>query len=196
MRMGVFGSKEKKPEKTASYQLKRNYFDEHGNLRLGNRPLSNFFLMLTERIPFSGDKPRDKKVELEKFVELENSADQGAETWNIVSTLWIQAWLAFVHYNKSSPAPGPCNNEVLLRVDTENNCWVAKEGIRMATSKVTGDYRRVSTEMWKEICALYPGSGPEIKVDFVEVKSCVVDIINSRDGILLLGADACWRRSV
>ena len=95
---------------------------------------------------------------------------QEDKTWYIAESTWIESWLAFVHYNKTSPAPGPCRNDYLLRVDDENKYWLPKENLIMARKNGAGNYRRVSQEAWRQICALYPGSGPEISVDFKEVQ--------------------------
>jgi hypothetical protein len=86
-----------------------------------------------------------------------------------VSTAWINAWLAFTYAHKTSPDPGICNNDVLLMRDDVNKCWIPRPELVMDKGKRTGDYRRVSEATWREICSLYPGSGPSIKFTFKEV---------------------------
>ena len=37
---------------------------------------------------------------------------QEGKRWYLVESGWIKAWLAFTHYNRNTPAPGPIRNEV------------------------------------------------------------------------------------
>jgi hypothetical protein len=87
----------------------------------------------------------------------------------VVEVNWVTSWLAHVHFNKTSPAPGPCKNLPLLEVNEENTAFVPKPGLSIATKSNRGDYRLISEAMWKEICKLYPGSGPAITTKFVKV---------------------------
>ncbi|KAJ8611939.1 hypothetical protein CTAYLR_004370 [Chrysophaeum taylorii] len=47
-----------------------------------------------------------------------------AEDWRVIDAQWLHRWLAFVHYNKQAPAPGPMRNEDLVYAD-ENGTRVA-----------------------------------------------------------------------
>lgn len=95
----------------------------------------------------------------------------------VVNTPWINAWLAFVYVNKTSPEPGPCGNDVLLDRDEENKCWTPKADLVLARKSKVGDYRLVTPETWQHICKLYPKSGPAIKVLFKEVRDQIISLL-------------------
>ena len=90
-----------------------------------------------------------------------------------MDSAWITSWLAFVHFDPyNSPFPGPCNNMRLLHAnmdDLSSARWVPRQGLVMAVKSKAGDYRRVSETAWKLFCEKYKGSGPEIKMKFVQV---------------------------
>ena len=108
-------------------------------------------------------------------------------TWYVMSSPWIEAWLEYVNVQKGinsryvriveAPYPGPCDNSVLLkwalREDENINdnevryCWQAKKNLILASTTDIGDYRRVSKRVWETYKKLYPKSGPEIKMKYV-----------------------------
>lgn len=80
-----------------------------------------------------------------------------------MDSAWIASWLAYVHFNvKNAPAPGPCSNHRLISYDYNEKKWGFRWGLMMAVKDRGGDYRRVSEEVWRKYCELYPGSGPVI----------------------------------
>lgn len=85
-----------------------------------------------------------------------------------MDTAWITSWLAYTYFNKGvSPEPGPCRNDRLIHLDSNNNEWIVREDIHMASATWKGDYRRVSKEAWEEFLKFYPGSGPAITFEFL-----------------------------
>ena len=125
-----------------------------------------------------GTEPRKRDAELRRVLDAEKSmatqqdAREG-QVWFIIEANWVQAWLAFVHQNKRSPAPGPVHNEKLMRqvADTETpnetKRWEMMPGLQCAGKgkKDTGHYRRVGKPVWEAFCELYPHSGPAIWTD-------------------------------
>ena len=98
-------------------------------------------------------------------------AEPVPKLYYVVSSPWVNAWLAFAYASKTSPDPGPCNNEMLLSKDINKKCYVPREGMSRTRKGRKADYRHVTEETWQQICNLYPGSGPFIKVNFIEVGS-------------------------
>jgi hypothetical protein len=88
------------------------------------------------------------------------------QTWNVVDSVWIEAWLHYVHLGENYPRPGPCRNDRLVELhvsdNEDSNEWHARQGMQMAVPSRKGDYRRVHPNTWKAIKEVYPGSGPDI----------------------------------
>ena len=93
--------------------------------------------------------------------------------WFIIEANWVQAWLAFVHQNKRSPAPGPVHNEKLMRQvadqesPTATNGWEIIPGLKCA-GKEEGHGplpSRGQTRVEAFTGELYPHSGPAIWTD-------------------------------
>jgi hypothetical protein len=81
---------------------------------------------------------------------------------------WIASFLAFAHTDKGvAPAPGPCKNHRLLEWDFNQQKYVGRFGLIMASKEFGGDYRRVTEAQWKQFVEFYPGSGPEITMEFL-----------------------------
>ena len=174
--------KKKEERKNKAFLPKRIYYDENGNLRHD-----------WERAP------RNKNAELIKFMQEESAEEEASAEANaeistdkstsdkkeepgklqyVVSSPWVNAWVAFAYALKTSPDPGPCNNMALLCRDEENKRYVPQDGVHMTRRSRKGDYRLVSEGMWKQICALYPGSGPAIKVLFKPVGATVINLLH------------------
>ena len=105
----------------------------------------------------------------QRKLEAEETPPPIVRLYYAVSSAWVNAWLAFAFASKTSPDPGPCNNDMLLFKDTDNKCYIPEEGMKLTRKGRKGDYRHVTEGMWKQICISYPGSGPAIRVNFVEV---------------------------
>ena len=124
-----------------------------------------------------GTEPRKRDAELRQVLDAEKSVateqDAQGQVWFIIEANWVQAWLAFVHQNKRSPAPGPVHNEKLMRQvadqesPTATKGWEIIPGLKCAGKgkKDTGHYRRVGKPVWEAFCELYPHSGPAIWTD-------------------------------
>ena len=134
---------------------------------------------------FSGraDKSGDRELELKRVIMADDASEevisrkrnnlelhdffQDGKEWYVIDSVWINTWLAYVHYGKDiSPNPGPCDNTRLLNNDTGNSCWVPKPDMICATKTKSGHYRRITKETWEIFCECYPGSGPEIKMKY------------------------------
>ena len=107
---------------------------------------------------------------------------QDGKEWYIISDAWMKAWLSFVHYDREcSPAPGPCRNDILLTVSTEERSdgslssqYVARPGLVMASNDRAGDYRRISRDAWEVFAGCYRGSGPAITMLFIDVSALFI----------------------
>lgn len=165
--------KKKKERKNKAFLPKRIYYDADGNLRHDwERPPRN---KNSELIKFMQEENAEAEsiAEANAEVIIENHADKKEDPGKlryVVSSPWVNAWMAFSYALKTSPDPGPCNNMALLCRDEEAKCFVPQEGVLMTRRARKGDYRMVTEGMWKQICDLYPGSGPAIKVLFKEVR--------------------------
>lgn len=124
------------------------YYDEEGVLRAGVRA-------------------RDRDAELRSVLLADNPEQDSTCTWCVVDSNWINAWLAFVHFNQYSPAPGNINNGNLIRIivdETGKHFRLPKEGLELASTSKPGHFRLVRESVWNLYCDLYPGSGPKITV--------------------------------
>lgn len=124
------------------------YYDEEGVLR-------------------AGAKARDREREFRSVLIADNPDTDALVTWCVVESNWINAWLAFVHFNQFSPAPGKIHNSNLITIeydDNNNQVRIPKSGLELASTSKAGHFRVVRESVWKLYCELYPGSGPKITV--------------------------------
>jgi hypothetical protein len=150
--MGCCSSKDDAEDAVINFE--NIYYDEHGTLRSGRLNVK--------------DKA-SKEEELRAILNIEEGENQDDEEvkWYIMDAAWIASWFAYVHYESdTSPNPGPCRNDRLLKPDLEEEKWKPQPKLIMASKKRDGDYRRVSRKTWELYCNLYPGSGPTITTTF------------------------------
>jgi hypothetical protein len=103
---------------------------------------------------------------------------QEGKRWYICESGWIKSWLAYTHYNKNHPHPGPIQNEYLLTYDTALQEWKPRDKLVPAHSEGPGNYRRVCQEVWDIYTNAYSESGPAIyveKLPYHDTANWVVD---------------------
>lgn len=179
--------RKKKERKSKAYHPKKIYYDVDGNLRHDwDRPPRNkndelIRIMQEEAAMEEADeelmaaakakekKPRLKSANAQPVQEEEGDSDDESKLYYVVSSPWINAWVAFAYASKTSPDPGPCCNDVLLMRDEEGKRYVPQDAVTLTRKGRRGDYRHITEGTWKQICSLYPGSGPAIKVNFKKV---------------------------
>lgn len=159
------------------------YYDEAGVLR-------------------SGARSRDRDHEFRSVLIADNPENDALVTWCVVESNWINAWLAFVHFNQFSPAPGKIHNSNLITIEYDENnhqVRIPKSGLEIASTSKAGHFRVVRESVWKLYCELYPGSGPKITVtgetpedtstwnidlDFYNQQEAAVDDANTTSNIM------------
>jgi len=175
--------KKKKERKNKAFQPKKIYYDADGNLRHDwDRPLRNkndelIRIMQEETAMEEALKeeqamkkpPPLRSANAEAVEEEEDEESVKEKLYYVACSPWVNAWVAFAFASKTSPDPGPCCNDVLLDRDEASQCFVPKDALKLTRQGRRGDYRHVTEGTWKQICVLYPGSGPAIKVNFTPV---------------------------
>lgn len=169
---------EEEKEEVRVYDVSHIFYDEVGNLRY------------SPKLAKTVEQRKEELLEIMKFEEEFNAHLSAVtstkltstikpteeECYCIIDSVWIDAWLQYVHLNTQAPGPGPCTNDRLIIFDDENMCWVAKKGLISASKLIKGDYRRVSKKIWETYKSYYPASGPMITVgtDYLNEKSWVI----------------------
>eukprot|EP01031_Cornospumella_fuschlensis_P031136 gene31136-37632_t len=127
--MGASSSKEEVDESGFINDPRYITWDQHGNLIYGMA------------------HPVSRKQQLKEILELDFIDEEEGKQWYVVSSAWVASWLAYVHFAKTvAPCPGPCDNNF----DYTEEKWRGRFGLVMAKGEKTGDYRRVSKDVWRK----------------------------------------------
>jgi len=157
--MGTVCSKQKKKggiseDDAFVYDPRLIYYDDDGNLRYDE-----------------GGKIVSVDKELKEIMSTDDLTEEDDKTWCVIETAWLSAWLTYTRLDKGvSPRPGICRNDRLIIWNEEENKYVVRNGLTMASKTWKGDYRRVSLKTWEKFQELYPGSGPTITMEYTPAK--------------------------
>ena len=178
--MGNFQTKKKgTEEEIVVYDVNHIFYDDIGNLRYSSKlakPVEQRNEELTAIMKCEEEFNAQLIALKGKHVSVTQLQPSEEEFYCIIDSVWIDAWLQYVHLNTMAPGPGPCRNDRLIVFDDEKMSWVSKKGLRPASKLLKGDYRRVSKKIWETYKLYYPASGPMITVgsDYLNDKTWVI----------------------
>jgi hypothetical protein len=94
------------------------------------------------------------------------------DLWYVMDSSWVENWLSHVHLDVNQPGPGPCDNRRLIEWNNDERKWTGRDGLLMAIKSKTGDYRRVSENVWNAYKKFYPDNGPAISFLMKRSEKC------------------------
>ena len=114
-----------------------------------------------------------KEVEVDRIL---SAGHAKPSRWYIVESQFVHDWLEYTGVKNpaagadptapppETPRPTKLDNAKLLLTDEGTKLWVVNPAIKVAHGDDSGDYRRVTKQVYNSYCNMYPGSGPAVCV--------------------------------